>query len=236
MKVSFDFFKGEVLLINKPLHWTSFDVVNKIKKLLGKSIPPSQPVKLRVGHAGTLDPLASGLLVICTGALTKQIEKFQEAEKEYTGTFFMGATTSSYDLETQPENFSDTGLLSEAIINNCAKKLTGDQMQVPPAHSAMKVEGQRAYSRARKGQQVELKARPVTIYNFDITGIELPLVHFRIVCSKGTYIRSIANDFGKLAATGAYLYSLCRTRIGQFRIEQAINIEELEELLISPQE
>lgn len=222
-----DFFKGEVLLVDKPFRWTSFDAVNKIKHLLKKIPPPEEGRKLKIGHAGTLDPLATGLLIICTGNMTKQIDQFQNAEKEYTGTFFMGATTPTYDLESEPENFKDISALTKEKIFECAEKLSGNIMQIPPAHSAMKIEGQRAYKRARKGHEVELKSRPVTIHEFEITNIEMPLVSFRIVCSKGTYIRSIAHDFGQLAGTGAYLASLCRTRIGKFLLKDARNMEVL---------
>jgi tRNA pseudouridine55 synthase len=222
-----DLFKGEVLLVNKPHQWTSFDAVNKIRHLLKKILLPEAGRKLKIGHAGTLDPLATGLLIICTGRLTRQIEQFQNADKEYTGTFFMGAVTPTYDLESEPENFKDFSSLTHEHIYACAKKLTGSLMQIPPAHSAMKIDGQRAYKRARKGQQVVLKPRPVTIHEFEITHIELPVVSFRIVCSKGTYIRSLAHDFGQLAGTGAYLSSLCRTRIGNFLLKDARTPDEL---------
>ncbi len=222
-----DFFNGEVLLVDKPFRWTSFDAVNKIKHLLKKIPPPEDGRKLKIGHAGTLDPLATGLLIICTGNMTKQIDQFQNAEKEYTGTFLMGAITPTYDLESDPENLKDISSLTKEKIFECAEMLTGNIMQIPPAHSAMKIDGQRAYKRARKGQDVELKPRPVIIHEFEITGINLPEVSFRIVCSKGTYIRSIAHDFGQLAGTGAYLASLCRTRIGKFLLKDARNMEVL---------
>lgn len=222
-----DFFKGEILLVDKPLRWTSFDVVNKIKHLLKKIPPPEAGRKLKTGHAGTLDPLATGLLIICTGQMTKQIDQFQHAQKEYTGTFFLGAATPTYDLESEPENFKDISVLTKEKIFECAEKLTGNIMQIPPAHSAMKIEGQRAYKRARKGHEVRLEARPVTIHEFEITNIEMPVVSFRIVCSKGTYIRSIAHDFGQLTGTGAYLASLCRTRIGNYWLKDAWNLETL---------
>jgi tRNA pseudouridine55 synthase len=231
MQPPFDFYSGEKLLIHKPRGWTSFDVVNKIKHLLKKILPPQEDKKLRIGHAGTLDPLATGLLIICTGMKTKEIERIQAAEKEYTGSFFMGATTASFDLETEPENFTDISRLTPEIIFNTARAFTGDILQVPPAHSAVKVGGQRAYKRARKGHAVALSPRTVTVSDFEITGIELPLVHFRIACSKGTYIRSLAHDFGKKAGTGAYLHSLCRTRIGSFRLEDALSIVEFENRL-----
>lgn len=216
-----------MLLVDKPHGWTSFDAVNKIKYLLKKIPPPVKGKKLKIGHAGTLDPLATGLLIICTGNMTKQIDRFQNAEKEYTGTFFMGAVTPTYDLESEPENFKNISALTKEKIFEYAEKLTGNIMQIPPAHSAMKIDGQRAYKRARKGHNVELKPRPVTIHEFEITGINLPEVSFRIVCSKGTYIRSIAHDFGQLAGTGAYLASLCRTRIGNFFLKDAWKMESL---------
>lgn len=222
-----DFYKGEVLLVDKPFRWTSFDAVNKIKHLLKKVPPPEAGRKLKVGHAGTLDPLATGLLIICTGSMTKEIDRFQDSEKEYTGTFYMGAVTATYDLESQPEHFKDTGLLNAEKILECAAKLTGSIMQVPPVHSAIKIEGQRAYQRARKGRETELKPRPVTIHEFEITGMDLPLISFRIVCSKGTYIRSMAHDLGKLTGTGAYLASLCRTRIGNYSLKDAWNMDAL---------
>lgn len=225
--MNFDFYKGELLAIDKPFRWTSFDVVNKIKYLLKKIPPPEVGIKLKIGHAGTLDPLATGLLIVCTGSMTKQIDQFQNAEKEYTGSFFMGAVTSTYDLESEPENFKDLSALTNEKIFECAEKLTGNIMQIPPAHSAMKIDGQRAYKRARKGHEVELNPRPVTIYEFDITGIELPVISFRIVCSKGTYIRSLAHDFGQMAGTGAHLASLCRTRIGNYLLKNAWEMETL---------
>ena len=214
------FSEGKVLLINKPLQWTSFDVVRKIRNLIG--------IK-KVGHAGTLDPLASGLLIICTGKFTKKINEYMAREKEYTGTFTLGAITPTYDLESEPVKHRSIEGLTEHQIMEATALFTGEIMQVPPAHSAIKVEGKRVYELARKGIEVKLEPRKLTIYEFEITKIELPIVHFRVVCSTGTYIRSLANDFGMALGCGAYLSSLCRTRIGEFRLEDAMSIEEFEQ-------
>jgi tRNA pseudouridine55 synthase len=216
----FDFTQGEVLLLNKPYNWTSFDVVGKLRNSF-------KPLKLKVGHAGTLDPLATGLLIICTGKLTKQIDSFQAEEKEYTGTFTLGATTPSYDLETEVDATFDISQLTDEIILNNVKNFTGDLDQYPPAHSAIKVDGERLYLKARRGETVELKTRKVTISEFEITRIELPEVDFRVICSKGTYIRSLAHDFGKSLNNGAYLSQLRRTKSGNFKIEDAYEIMEL---------
>ncbi|MBD3750353.1 MAG: tRNA pseudouridine(55) synthase TruB [Sphingobacteriales bacterium] len=216
----FNFTEGEVLLINKPYRWTSFDVVGKIRNSF-------KPLKLKVGHAGTLDPLATGLLIICTGKLTKKIDTFQAEEKEYTGTLTLGATTSSYDLETEiDQKFDISAITAEAILENC-KHFIGDLAQYPPAHSAIKVDGERLYEKARRGEEVALKTRKVTISEFEITRIELPEVDFRVVCSKGTYIRSLAYDFGKKLNNGAYLSKLRRTRSGNFKVENAFEVMEL---------
>ncbi|MBS1633008.1 MAG: tRNA pseudouridine(55) synthase TruB [Bacteroidetes bacterium] len=217
---SFD--EGKVLLINKPLRWTSFDVVRKIRNL----------VKIKkVGHAGTLDPLATGLLIICTGKFTKRINEFMAREKEYTGTFTLGATTPTYDLESQPENFLPFLHISEEDIKAVAKKFTGAIQQVPPAHSAIKVEGKRVYELARQGKEVKLEPRSVVIKEFSITKIELPEVGFKVVCSTGTYIRSLAHDVGKELGCGAFLSSLCRTRIGDFTLEEAMSPESFEAMI-----
>jgi tRNA pseudouridine55 synthase len=236
-----DFQKGEVLLINKPYRWTSFDVVNKIRNIV-KKIPSPSPdsdpdsyrnqtlnFKIKVGHAGTLDPLATGLLIICTGKLTKEIDSYQAKEKEYTGTFFLGATTPSFDLETQVDCQFETSHISDEMIFETTKKFKGKIFQSPPVHSAVKINGQRAYHKARKGHDVILEPKEITIHEFEITKIEMPLVYFRIVCSKGTYIRSVANDFGKALNSGAYLHSLCRTRIGDFKLEDAMTVEQFVE-------
>lgn len=213
------FEEGRVLLINKPLYWTSFDAVRKIRNLTRTK---------KVGHAGTLDPLASGLLIVCTGRFTKKINEFMAQEKEYTGTITLGATTPTYDLESDPVNPQQVDHLSEEDLHNATKAFTGAIMQVPPIHSAIKKEGKRVYELARRGEDVKLEPRPVTITAFEITNISLPVVSFRVVCSTGTYIRSLANDYGAALGVGGYLSSLCRTRIGDFRLEDALTIEDLE--------
>ena len=209
-------------MINKSLYWTSFDAVRKIRNLI--------KVK-KVGHAGTLDPLATGLLIICTGKFTKKINEYMAREKEYTGTFTLGATTPTYDLESKPENFKSLDNISEGKIKSATKSFLGEIMQVPPAHSAIKVEGKRVYELARKGKEVKLEPRKLFVREFEITAIELPVVHFRVVCSTGTYIRSLANDFGEALMCGAYLSSLRRTRIGEFKIEDAFSMEGFEDYL-----
>ena len=185
----------------------------------------------KVGHAGTLDPLATGLLIICTGKFTKKINEYMAREKEYTGTFTLGATTPTYDLESKPENFKSLENISEGKIKSATKSFLGEIMQVPPAHSAIKVEGKRVYELARKGKEVKLEPRKLFVREFEITAIELPVVHFRVVCSTGTYIRSLANDFGEALMCGAYLSSLRRTRIGEFKIEDAFSMEGFEDYL-----
>jgi tRNA pseudouridine55 synthase len=215
----FNFAEGEMLLINKPYRWTSFDVVGKIRNSF-------KPLKLKVGHAGTLDPLATGLLIICTGKLTKKIDEFQAQEKEYTGTMILGATTPSYDLETEVDNtFEISDITEDQIKQNCINFI-GDIEQFPPAHSALKVDGERVYLKARRGEIVELKSRKVSITEFEITRIELPEIDFRVVCSKGTYIRSLVYDFGKLLNNGAFLSSLRRTRSGDYKITDAYEVME----------
>jgi tRNA pseudouridine55 synthase len=214
------FEEGKVLLINKPLRWTSFDVVKKIRNLI--------KIK-KVGHAGTLDPLATGLLIVCTGKFTKKIREYMAREKEYAGTFILGATTPTYDLESEPRHFKSIENISEEVIIAATRKFIGEIMQIPPAHSAIKVDGKRVYELARKGEEVKLEPRKIFIKDFIIEKIELPVVHFRVVCSTGTYIRSLANDFGEALGCGAYLSSLCRTRIGAFKLEEAMTLEEFEE-------
>lgn len=231
---SFDFYKGERILINKPYRWTSFDVVNKTRNVLKKYSSKTPDAKqtvpnLKVGHAGTLDPLATGLLIICTGKLTKEIDIYQAQEKEYTGSFFIGATTPSFDLETIPDNKFEISHVSQKLIFEAAKKLNGKILQTPPIHSAVKVNGERAYKKARKGQEVKMQPKEIMIHEFEITKIEIPLIYFRVVCSKGTYIRALANDFGKALNSGAYLASLCRTRIGTFKLEDAMTMEDFVE-------
>ena len=215
--MAYDFEAGEVLLFDKPLRWTSFDLVKKVRNLIR--------IK-KVGHAGTLDPLATGLMIICTGKMTKQIDRYQAQEKEYTGTFFLGATTPCYDLEKEPDHFFPTDHITDEMILKTAASLTGNITQVPPPHSAVKVNGKRAYELARQGKEPELKSREVQIMEFEITGIQMPKVDFRVVCSKGTYIRSLASDFGKMLGSGAYLEKLCRTRIGEFKLEKALSVDD----------
>ena len=209
--------EGRVLLINKPLHWTSFDVVRKIRSTI--------KIK-KVGHAGTLDPLATGLLIVCTGRFTKKINEYMAREKEYTGTFTLGAVTPTFDLESEPGNFQPVDEISEGMIYEIAKKFTGEIMQFPPVHSAIKQKGKPVYLLARKGMEVILEPRKIVIHHFEITHIKMPLVSFRVVCTTGTYIRSLAQDFGQALGCGAYLSSLCRTRIGNFALEEALSVEE----------
>ena len=216
----FNFAEGELLLINKPYQWTSFDVVGKIRNSL-------KPQKLKVGHAGTLDPLATGLLIICTGKLTKKIDTFQAEEKEYTGTLVLGATTPSFDMETEVDATFDISQITEQQIYAATEQFKGDISQYPPAHSAVKVNGERLYVKARLGEEVELKKRFVTISEFEITRIALPEIDFRVVCSKGTYIRSLVSDFGKALNNGAYLAKLTRTRSGNFLLSNAFELKEL---------
>ncbi|GAB3656277.1 tRNA pseudouridine(55) synthase TruB [Echinicola sediminis] len=211
---------GEVFLINKPYRWTSFDVVKKIRNAL--------KIK-KVGHAGTLDPLATGLLIICAGKKTKSINDFMGQEKEYTGTFVLGKTTASFDLEQEVEEVADPSHFTLADVEAACAQLTGEIMQVPPSHSAIKKDGKRVYESARKGIDVKLEPRPVTVSTFEITRFELPEIDFRIVCSKGTYIRSLARDLGELLQVGAYMSALCRTRIGDSLLSDAVDVLELVE-------
>jgi len=216
----FNFADGEMLLINKPYKWTSFDVVGKIRNSF-------KPIKLKVGHAGTLDPLATGLLIICTGKLTKKIDEFQAQEKEYIGTMMLGASTPSYDMETEVNERFDIDKLTEKKIHENTMQFIGDLDQYPPAHSAIKVDGERLYLKARRGEEVELKTRKVNISVFEITRIELPEIDFRVVCSKGTYIRSLVYDFGRALSNGAYLSALCRTKSGNYDVANAFGVFEL---------
>ena len=217
--------EGRLLLVSKPLEWTSFDVVNKLRFLLG--------IK-KVGHAGTLDPLATGLLIVCTGKMTKQLDKFQGLEKEYTGTFVLGQTTPSYDLETQPTSPQDISKITDEEIKHAATTFIGLIQQVPPVHSSIKVNGKRAYTLARSGKEVSLKPREVQIKEFEITEIRKPEVTFRVVCSKGTYIRSLAHDVGRSLGVGAYLSQLCRTRIGPHLLQNAQTLAEISTQFIQP--
>jgi tRNA pseudouridine55 synthase len=206
------FEEGQVILVNKPLRWTSADVVKKIRNR----------VNAKVGHAGTLDPLATGLLILCTGKFTKRINEFMSREKEYTGTFTLGATTASYDLETIPENAKDFQYVNPAMLKEAEKKFTGEILQVPPVYSAIKKKGERSYDLARQGRAVTLDGRRIFIKDFEMQIRQLPDISFRVVCSTGTYIRSLANDIGQLLGCGAFLSSLCRTRIGEYLLEDAI--------------
>lgn len=217
-----DYKNGQVLLIDKPLTWTSFQVVNKLRWEIRQRFNIK---KIKVGHAGTLDPLATGLLIICTGKQTKQIDTYQGQIKEYTGTFTIGATTPSYDLETEVDNTFNTDHISEELLKETTKQFIGEIQQKPPIFSAIKKDGKRLYELARKGETTEIKARTVTVSEFEITKINLPEVEFRIVCSKGTYIRSIAFDYGKALNSGAHLSALRRTKIGDFSVDNALSVE-----------
>jgi tRNA pseudouridine55 synthase len=218
-----DFLVGQVLLIDKPLDWTSFQVVNKLRWEIRQAFNIK---KIKVGHAGTLDPLATGLLVICTGKMTKQINIFQGQEKEYTGTFVLGSTTPSYDLETEINETFPTNHITKELIHKTTKQFIGEIAQLPPIFSAIKKDGKRLYQFARAGETVHIKSRTVTISEFEITKIEDDKVNFRVVCSKGTYIRSLAYDFGKALKSGAHLSALRRTRIGNFKVETANTIDD----------
>lgn len=215
-----NFADGEVLLVDKPLRWTSFDVVNKIRNAI-------KPLKVKVGHAGTLDPLATGLLIICTGKFTKRIDEFQAQEKTYTGTITLGATTPSYDLEQEiDQRFDVSGITDERILKT-AMSFVGEIEQIPPAHSAIKIGGERVYEKARRGETVMVKPRKVYIREFEIMRIAMPHIEFRVVCSKGTYIRSLAHDFGLAMDNGAHLSELRRTKSGDFHVDDAWQLPDL---------
>lgn len=220
-----EFANGKVLLFNKPLYWTSYDLVNKVKAVLRHSF---RLKKIRVGHAGTLDPLATGLLIICTGKETRNIESYQSQPKEYSAKITLGAITPSYDLETDISGHFPTSHLNEQLINETINSFKGTQMQMPPNYSARFVGGTRAYKLARKGEHVELTPREITIYSIELQAIAMPVVDIRVLCSKGTYIRSLARDLGERMNTGAYLSGLVRTAIGDFLLEDALSIEEFE--------
>lgn len=225
-----DYKEGQVILIDKPLEWTSFQAVNKVRWLIKKSFGFK---KIKVGHAGTLDPLATGLLIICSGKFTKKIDTFQAQEKEYTGTFTLGATTPSYDLETEIDQNFDISEITSEQIHKATKQFIGEIQQQPPVFSALKKDGKRLYEFARNDEEVEIPFRKITISEFEITRIDLPNVDFRVVCSKGTYIRSLANDFGKALNNGAHLSALRRTKIGDFSVANAISISDFESSLPS---
>ncbi|WP_435578394.1 tRNA pseudouridine(55) synthase TruB [Gilvibacter sp.] len=220
-----DFLDGQLLLIDKPLEWSSFQAVNKVRWLIKKQFGFK---KIKVGHAGTLDPLATGLLLICTGKFTKRINEFQAQHKEYTGTFTLGATRPSFDMETEIDQEFDLNELTATAIEEATKQFQGEITQYPPIFSAVKQDGKRLYELARKGQQTEIKSRQVNILKFELTRIELPEVDFLVACSKGTYIRSLANDFGKALENGAYLSALRRTKIGDYSVEDAMDINTFE--------
>jgi tRNA pseudouridine55 synthase len=216
-----DYQSGQILLIDKPLHWTSFQVVNKLRWELKQKFKLKN---IKVGHAGTLDPLATGLLIICTGKMTKQIDTFQAQIKEYTGTLVLGSTTPSYDLETEINEIFPTNHITSALIEETTKQFIGDIQQYPPVFSAIKKEGKRLYEFARAGEEVQINSRRVSIETFEITNINGLNVDFRVVCSKGTYIRSLANDFGKALHSGAHLSTLRRTKIGDFNVVDGVTV------------
>lgn len=220
-----DFLAGQVLLIDKPLHWTSFQAVNKLKWLLKSKLGIK---KIKIGHAGTLDPLATGLLIVCTGKMTKTITEIQAQAKEYTGTFFIGATTPSYDLETEVDQTFPIVHIDRELIDKTVQQFLGEIDQKPPIFSAIKKDGKRLYEHARAGEEVEIASRKTTIYEFEITRVALPEIDFRIACSKGTYIRSIAHDFGKTLQSGAHLTALRRTKIGDYHVENGITPAQFE--------
>ena len=221
--IQFPYAEGKVLLIDKPLHWTSFDIVRKMRNLI--------QIK-KIGHAGTLDPLATGLLIVCTGKFTKKINEYMAKEKEYTGHITLGAVTPTYDLESKPEQMKEYSFLTPELIHAATVPFTGTIDQFPPIYSAIKKEGVALYELARRGIEVQLEARKINIYHFEITNISLPVLTFKVVCSTGTYIRSLANDFGAALGCGGYLSSLRRTRIGEFEVSEALSMEQFEGNLI----
>lgn len=223
-----DFLAGKLLLIDKPFGWTSFDAVKKVHYTIRKAFGLK---KIKVGHAGTLDPLATGLLVICTGKFTKKIAELTLEDKTYTGTFTIGATTPSYDLESEVENHMSTAHITPEMVNDAAKKMSGVQMQMPPQFSAKQVDGKRAYESARKGIEVKLEPREVHISQFEVDTTSLPEVHFEITCSKGTYIRSMARDLGEMLGCGAHLTKLVRTKVGSFELDDAVSPEQFQSIL-----
>lgn len=217
----YDFVKGEILLVDKPLEWSSFDVIRKLKRL----------VDAKIGHAGTLDPLATGLMILGTGAKTKALTELQNLGKEYTGIFYLGATTPSFDRESDVEKTWDISNITEEDIRKAAETFAPGYMQLPPMFSAIKIDGQRAYKLARRGETAEIQPRDIKIDELEIVKIDGNHIHFRVVCSKGTYIRSLANDFGEKLGVGAYLHTLCRTKVGDYKLEDAWNVQELAEAL-----
>lgn len=228
-----NYLEGQVLLIDKPLHFTSFQAVNKLKYALINKL--RLPKKFKIGHAGTLDPLASGLLLVCTGKFTKRISELQGQAKEYTGTFYIGATTPSYDLETEVDQTFPINHINDSLIHETVKQFLGEIDQKPPVFSAIKKDGVRLYEHARAGEKVEIASRKTTIHEFEITRIALPEIDFRVVCSKGTYIRSLAYDFGKAMNSGSHLTALRRTKIGDYDVKNAIDVNDFEVTLIQNQ-
>lgn len=230
MKKDYEFKEGEVLLFNKPLHWTSFQLVNKVRWLVKRQL---QVKKIKVGHAGTLDPLATGLMILCTGKKTKEIDQYQAAEKEYIGTLKLGATTPSYDGETAENQFFATQHITEGCIKKTMLTFHGDLQQIPPIFSALKVGGKKMYESARKGEKIAINPRSIHIKELEVRSINMPYITFKVACSKGTYIRSLAFDIGKALNSGAWLCKLQRTKIGEYSIDNAIDIANFEEMMIS---
>jgi len=226
--MAYQFKEGEVLLIDKDLTWSSFQVVNKVRWLIRQKLDVK---KIKVGHAGTLDPLATGLLILCTGKMTKSISTFQDAEKEYTGTIKLGACTPSYDAETEENEHFEYSAITPELIQKATTQFLGEIDQRPPVFSAIKQDGERLYEKARRGEEVVVKTRKTTIFEFEITDIDLPNVNFRVRCSKGTYIRSLAHDFGRALDNGGYLTALRRTKIGKYSVDNAISVQAFEEAL-----
>ena len=229
-KTGEEFLAGQILLIEKPLGWTSFDLVKKVKNLIRTKYNLK---KIKVGHAGTLDPLAIGLLIVCTGKFTKRISEIQGQAKVYTGEITLGCTTPSYDLETEVNTEYETSHITKKLIQGAVLRFTGEIDQKPPIFSALKRDGERLYEKARRGESIEIEARNVSIHSFEITGIEMPKISFEIMCSKGTYIRSIAHDFGAALGSGAHLSKLCRTAIGGYKLQNALDIISFEKQLNS---
>jgi tRNA pseudouridine55 synthase len=225
-----NFIEGEILYFNKPLHWTSFSLVNKVRWLISKQLKIK---KIKVGHAGTLDPLASGVMIVCTGKATKQIESFQYQTKEYIATLELGATTPSFDLEKEVDARFPIDHITREMVDARLKRFVGTIQQVPPVFSAVKVDGKRAYDYARKGEDIELKAKTLVIDELEVLDFALPILKIRVVCSKGTYIRALARDIGEALGSGAHLTELIRTRIGSYTLEQCISVEEFQQQLQS---
>jgi tRNA pseudouridine55 synthase len=222
LKKTYDFLGGEVLLFDKDLNWTSFDLVQRVRNSLCRKL---EIKKMKVGHAGTLDPLATGLLILCTGKATKQIESYQQKEKEYLATLKLGATTPSFDMETEEDSTADYSHITNEMLQAAVKKLTGETDQIPPIFSAVKVKGKRAFEYARNGEELKLQAKKIVIHRIEIESVELPFIKIRVVCSKGTYIRSLARDLGIELKCGAYLTELRRTKIGDFNVDNAFSIQ-----------